>query len=681
MGLFDQFPYTNFHELNLDWILKALKELEHTIEQFVAINALKYADPIQWNIVSQYEKNTIVIDPLTGTAYISVQPVPSGVALTNTDYWTVVFDLGRFVVRASKNFATTYEAETTLTATVSTAAGGWLVWGDTLYKALVNITAGDSYVVGGNIAHFTMENIIGHLEDLTTTDKSNVVAAINEVASEVLGKIGDLADLTTTDKSNLVAAVNEVVADIEAEAQAREDAIEAEALAREDAINNRMYTNLSAYDPDPTGVQSSVTAINNAANDAKGGRILFEQGDYLLDSDVNAISNELDFSRSNFSGAGAGDPSSYNGKFASPITNPGNKVAQLLQKTNIDNIINPVGNGVVLNSHEIDQSNSNDFITVTGSISSGSSVLTVSDSSNIDRGDGIILVSPTISAWPDGNTRANTMRVVSVNGNEITIGPDNSNGNGNAVATPWTETSITNGTFNIRKRKWQVVDFNGINSPAAINPDRINWVRNDIINLNGSIGNGYEIEVNNFGSGASEYSRGVFITGRGSGSMPIAALDIQRANYEASQNWNIGVSINSAAVGIQIKASKGITIDTNWDDAYTQTTQELYTGIEFTNISDAVRAVRPLFAGKNIVNGASGIVLQRAQDTDAAGYYLQFMNSDATDNIFTVDTNGTVLAGIYKVKQFVNVDNTITLKGYIIMQDANGDPVKVMVAN
>ena len=26
MGLFDQFPYTNFHELNLDWILKALKE-------------------------------------------------------------------------------------------------------------------------------------------------------------------------------------------------------------------------------------------------------------------------------------------------------------------------------------------------------------------------------------------------------------------------------------------------------------------------------------------------------------------------------------------------------------------------------------------------------------------------------------------------------------------------------
>ena len=212
MGLFDQFPYTNFHELNLDWILQALKELEHTIDQFVAINALKYADPIQWDITSQYEKNTIVIDPQTGTAYISVQPVPIGVALTNPDYWTVVFDLGSFVVRAAKNLANTYEAETTLTATVSTPAGGWIVWGDTLYKALVNITAGDSYVEGGNITHFTIEDVAGHLEDLTTTDKSNLVAAINEVATEVLGKIGDLADLNTTDKSNLVAALNEVLA-------------------------------------------------------------------------------------------------------------------------------------------------------------------------------------------------------------------------------------------------------------------------------------------------------------------------------------------------------------------------------------------------------------------------------------------------------------------------------------
>ena len=211
MGLFDHFPYTNFHELNLDWILNALRELEHTIDQFVAINALKYADPIQWNIVSQYEKNTIVIDPLTGTAYISVQPVPSGVAITNTDYWTVVFDLSLFIVKAAQNFTNRWEEDTTLTATFPTTAGDWLVWGDVLYRALVNITAGDQYIVDSNIKHVTMEEVVGHLEDLTTTDKSSLVAAINEIAAEVLGKIGDLADLDTTDKSNVVAAINEVL--------------------------------------------------------------------------------------------------------------------------------------------------------------------------------------------------------------------------------------------------------------------------------------------------------------------------------------------------------------------------------------------------------------------------------------------------------------------------------------
>ena len=184
MGLFERFPYTNFHDLNLTWILNELKTLEHTINEFVSINALKYADPIQWNIVTQYEKNTIVIDPLTGTAYISVQPVPSGVALTNTDYWTVVFDLGSFVVRAAKNFTDKFEEETTLTATFPSAVNDWLIWGDVLYRVLSPITAGDQYVVNSNIIHFTAEDVIGHIQDLNTTDQSNLVAAINELDLE-----------------------------------------------------------------------------------------------------------------------------------------------------------------------------------------------------------------------------------------------------------------------------------------------------------------------------------------------------------------------------------------------------------------------------------------------------------------------------------------------------------------
>lgn len=244
------FPHTHFYDDDLRELIKKVFDMSVEVKNFVSVNAIKYANPIQWNITSQYEKNTIVIDPLTGTAYISVAAVPSGVALTREDFWTVVFDLGQFVVRASKNFSERYEQETTLTATFATSEGQWLVWGDTLYVANVNITPGDSYVVGGNIRHITMEEMynavmsiidnevqarqdgdtalqdaidaiesnIGNLEDLNTEDKSDIVAAINEVNSTgggALEKIGNLDDLNTTDKSNVVAAINEVVGNVE----------------------------------------------------------------------------------------------------------------------------------------------------------------------------------------------------------------------------------------------------------------------------------------------------------------------------------------------------------------------------------------------------------------------------------------------------------------------------------
>ena len=196
---FNEYPYLNLTDLNLDYILNAIREMRYEVTNFVSINAIKYADPIQWSIIRQYEKNTIVIDPVSGTAYISVASVPAGVALTRPEYWTVVFDLGSFVTRAAQNFTSHWESDTTTTATFPTTAGGWIVWGDILYKALTNITAGDSYVVGGNIEHFTIEDLY-----------NEYLNAINDIMS----KVGDLTDLQTSDASSLVAAINSVLHDL-----------------------------------------------------------------------------------------------------------------------------------------------------------------------------------------------------------------------------------------------------------------------------------------------------------------------------------------------------------------------------------------------------------------------------------------------------------------------------------
>ena len=268
--MFNQYPYINVNDLNLDYILSQIKVMMNEVTNFVSINAIKYADPIQWDITRQYEKNTVVIDPVTGTAYISVAPVPAGVALTRPEYWTVVFDLGSFVTRAAQNFTSHYESETTLTATFNTSTGGWLVWGDVLYKAITNITAGDSYVVDGNIEHFTIEDLynaylntiatilamIGDLQDLTTSDTSDIVHAINSVLNDLNLTVGDLATLTTSDKSSIVNAVNEIVGNLAQEITDRGNA--------DNAIDAKIgnLADLTTTDKD-----SVVDAVNELKND------------------------------------------------------------------------------------------------------------------------------------------------------------------------------------------------------------------------------------------------------------------------------------------------------------------------------------------------------------------------------------------------------------------------------
>ena len=217
MGLYDHWPYTNFHELNLSWILRTMEELTEEVREFVSLNTIKYADPIQWDITTQYEKNTVVIDPNTGTAYISVAPVPSGVDISRADYWAVIFDLSQFVTKANENLTGRIERTPTLTATFASNAGDWLIWNEDLYNVLTNISVGDPYIVNTNIEHFTIEEIVniilsrlGDLTNLTTTDKTNIVNAINEIVSN----IGDLQDLNTTDQSSIVNAINENVTNI-----------------------------------------------------------------------------------------------------------------------------------------------------------------------------------------------------------------------------------------------------------------------------------------------------------------------------------------------------------------------------------------------------------------------------------------------------------------------------------
>lgn len=159
MGLFDQFPYTNFHELNLDWILGKLKELDATMVNFINLNTIKYADPIEWDITRQYEANTVVVDNRTGNAYISTHEVPDGVHITNTDYWTVIYNY-QFSLEKLQKQITPIDEEDNTTATAPRQVGE-LVWlSGELFRITAPMIAGDMYVDGSNCRHITVEEYI-----------------------------------------------------------------------------------------------------------------------------------------------------------------------------------------------------------------------------------------------------------------------------------------------------------------------------------------------------------------------------------------------------------------------------------------------------------------------------------------------------------------------------------------
>ena len=310
--MFNEYPYVNLQDVNLDWILKHIKDLETNLQDFVKLNTIKYADPIIWNITTQYETNTVVIDGNTGTAYLSVRPVPAGVSLTNDDYWTVIFTLN---LTTSNQNITLRDDGTNVVATFDSNTGDWILWKFYLYRVTRPIAINTAYVEGFNIERFTVElfikdyintlrndinTIIGDLDDLTTSDKDSVVDAINSVLSDLntmIGDlntmIGDLNDLTTSDKDSVVDAINSVVSDYDTKIGDLQDLDTSDKTSVVNAINEVLNTPSSDFPyktpQDYGAVADGVTNDRQAFIDALSANdvIFVPVGTYLINGDID----------------------------------------------------------------------------------------------------------------------------------------------------------------------------------------------------------------------------------------------------------------------------------------------------------------------------------------------------------------------------------------------------------
>lgn len=185
-----RWPYTDFHNLNLDWILETLKKQDAAIADFISLNSITYADPLQWDITRQYPKNQVVLDT-NGDGYLSVQPVPVGVEIDNIDYWTKIGNFSE--LWSTVKLAITAADEGLKTTASADRASGDLVWlNNTLYVCTTAITRGTEYGTN-NTAKTTIDARLANLANAVSTLQNNVkdinTALPNKIDKDTTGNL------------------------------------------------------------------------------------------------------------------------------------------------------------------------------------------------------------------------------------------------------------------------------------------------------------------------------------------------------------------------------------------------------------------------------------------------------------------------------------------------------------
>lgn len=267
-------PYTNFHDLNLDWIMEVLNEFNTKLTNFVSLATIKYADPIQWDITSQYEANTVVVDS-RGNAYLSVQPVPSGVSLDRTEFWTKIGNFDELWADVKKAITPNDEGHSP-TATAARAVND-LVW---VNGALVRVTramiAGDAYVPGSNCVSSSTNEVLHYL-----------INAFNEglSAEKTARENADTLLQTAIDNETQARkdADTQLQTDIGNETQARIEADKKLQKQIEDKSSGA-FANVKDYGALGNGLADDTEAIMRAM--ASGLPLLFPDGTYNITQDV-----------------------------------------------------------------------------------------------------------------------------------------------------------------------------------------------------------------------------------------------------------------------------------------------------------------------------------------------------------------------------------------------------------
>lgn len=89
----NNWPFTDLHNQNLDWVIQTVKDLQEEVREFTEdLPHVSAWNNGTWDITHAYDANEIVFDD--NKMYLSVKPVPANTQISNTTYWTEIADMG-----------------------------------------------------------------------------------------------------------------------------------------------------------------------------------------------------------------------------------------------------------------------------------------------------------------------------------------------------------------------------------------------------------------------------------------------------------------------------------------------------------------------------------------------------------------------------------------------------------
>ena len=156
-----------------------MKKLGSAFDAFVETNILKYSDPIDWSISTQYEANTIVRNG--EDVYLSKQAVPAGVAVTHPDYWFKVGDLSTYQLQLDTiRHQIAADDEGNNVNASKTYAEDSIFWlNGYLSEAVTTITVGQTFVLNENYKRVTVIELLDDLDSKLTNHINTVQSSLD----------------------------------------------------------------------------------------------------------------------------------------------------------------------------------------------------------------------------------------------------------------------------------------------------------------------------------------------------------------------------------------------------------------------------------------------------------------------------------------------------------------------